>query len=45
MFNNLQRIHSFNNFPRQVNILQVFLREQDFIIQGFLMRCGVMRVE
>jgi hypothetical protein len=30
MSNNLLRIHSFNNFPREVNLLEL-----DFIIQGY----------
>jgi hypothetical protein len=30
MSNNLLRIHSFNNFPREVNLLEL-----EFIIQGY----------
>ena len=45
MSNNLLRIHSFNNFPRQVNIFTNFLARAGFYYTGISDEDGVMRVE
>jgi hypothetical protein len=50
MFNNLLRIHSFNNFPRQVNIFTSFLARAGFYYTGVsdevpCYACGITHIK